>query len=519
MFIPLLALVGAYACYKVILYRRTNARLSNWPGKIVLFHPFHPIGALYSWYIGQEGRDKLFVNKRLRYEKSGWNIVTSGFIWPQFTQLAVADADVVKQITHDHPAFPKPTRMYRGLTRYGENIVTTEGEDWKKHRRIAAPAFSEKNNKLVWDVTVSALSSLLDDVWGVKDRVEIDQVVHVTTHLALMVLSEAGFGIPLSWQRDEKPPPGHKLTFTQTLEAQNKTRIIRRILPRFIGKRFKCTELAYACEEEMKIYLSEIILERQKAADKEDRSDLLTNLIKGSDEGTQGYPALTVSELMGNVFVFLIAGHETTAHTLAYVFLLLAVYQEEQDKLYQHIKDVVGDREPTYDDHIKLTRVLAVFYEALRLYPIVLGIPKKTAEDVVFTATRADPNDPTIAQLHVPKGTVIALDIPAIHYNPRHWPNPNVFNPERFLGEWNRDALVAFSGGLRACIGRRFSETEGVAAITTILSRYKVTLVDQAACQPLSGETLEQRRLRLIKSDSASFTLTPQPTPLLFTRR
>ena len=140
-----------------------------------------------------------------------------------------------------------------------------------------------------------------------------------------MVLSAAGFGIPLSWSSDEKPRPGHKLTFTRTLQAQAEGRLFRRArIPRFIAKQFKSTEFVYLSEEEMRvsvlrlqislwviygahfiqIYLSEIILERQQAPDKEDRSDVLTNIIKGGDEGKQGFPALTVSELMGHVFAF-----------------------------------------------------------------------------------------------------------------------------------------------------------------------------------------------------------------------
>ena len=115
-----------------------------------------------------------------------------------------------------------------------------------------------------------------------------------------MVLSAAAFGIPLSWRQDEKPGPGHRLTFTETLKAHAEGRLIRRArIPRFIAKMFKSTELAYVSDHEIRVYLSEIILERQRAADKEDRSDVLTNIIKGGDEGKEGLPALDVSELMG----------------------------------------------------------------------------------------------------------------------------------------------------------------------------------------------------------------------------
>lgn len=174
-----------------------------------------------------------------------------------------------------------------------------------------------------------------------------------------------------------------------------------------------------------------------------------------------------------------------------------------------------------------------------------MAVPKRAAEDAVLNITRADPTDPTTTQLHIPKGTVVGIDIPAVQFNresakmlscimlreysARHWPNPQAFNPERFLGEWNRDALIAFSGGLRyapsppipqyethrflrACIGRRFSETEGVAAITTLVSRYKVSLQDEEACRALPGETPDQRRLRIIQSDPL-FTLTYAFTP------
>jgi len=211
--------------------------------------------------------------------------------------------------------------------------------------------------------------------------------------------------------------------------------------------------------------------------------------------------------------MFLLAGHETAGHTLCFAFGLLALYPDEQEKLYKHIISVLPDhRNPTFEDMPLLTYALCVFYETLRMFPSVINIPKVCEEDTTLTVGNAAGEKLTIPVL---KGVRITIDTPGLHYNPRYWKDPHSFKPARFLKDWPRDAFVPFSAGPRACLGRKFAETEAVAALTMLVSRYKITIKEEPQ---FAGETFEQRKTRVLKCWNG-VTLTPSRVPLTFTRR
>jgi len=153
-----------------------------------------------------------------------------------------------------------------------------------------------------------------------------------------------------------------------------------------------------------------------------------------------------------------------------------------------------------------------VIYESLRLFPPVFNLPKRAVEDTSLT-TRNAAGEPV--RIAIPKGSLVSLHIMGLHHNPRYWKDPLAFNPSRFLGEWPRDAFLAFSGGARSCIGRKFAETESVAVLSMFISRYKVSVKEEPE---FASETLEERRARLTKS-TATITIYPMRAPLVFTRR
>lgn len=118
-----------------------------------------------------------------------------------------------------------------------------------------------------------------------------------------------------------------------------------------------------------------------------------------------------------------------------------------------------------------------------------------------------------------PKGTGIIMHTTGLHYNrqllclrrragepdkplssARYWKDPHAFNPSRFLGDWPRDAFVPFSAGTRACLGRRFSETEGVAILTYMIKHFRVEVLEEPQ---YAGETFEQRKKRLLRCRTA----------------
>ena len=115
--------------------------------------------------------------------------------------LFTADADVIHQITQRRNDFPKPIETYKLVDIYGKNVVTTEGHDWRRHRKITAPPFTEKNNHLVFDETIHQTRGMMDIITknGSKTSATVPDFGDYTTHLALAVISKAGFGVDMTW--------------------------------------------------------------------------------------------------------------------------------------------------------------------------------------------------------------------------------------------------------------------------------------------------------------------------------
>ncbi|KAL0063504.1 hypothetical protein AAF712_009600 [Marasmius tenuissimus] len=254
----------------------------------------------------------------------------------------------------------------------------------------------------------------------------------------------------------------------------------------------------------------EYMLEMVQTREKSDKADLFSSLLKENSAGGEK-AALSVREMVGNIFVLLVAGHETAAHTLCFTFLLLALHQEEQEKLFQQVEGLLpGGRAPTYEEMPLFTQAMAIYYETLRMYPPVTWIPKVCAEDTVLTATSADGT--RTEQVPVHAGTNITVDVVGLHYNPRYWEEPSEFKPSRFIGEWNKDAFIPFSTGSHACLGRKFFEYEAIAILAMLISKYQIEIPTK------DGETFEQKKARVLATTTA-ITLTPGHIPVTFRRR
>ncbi|KIJ37005.1 hypothetical protein M422DRAFT_260653 [Sphaerobolus stellatus SS14] len=254
-----------------------------------------------------------------------------------------------------------------------------------------------------------------------------------------------------------------------------------------------------------------MIVARRTAQIKEERYDLFSALLDGSENEKD---SLTDDDLTGNIFLFLVAGHETTAHTMCFALGLLALDQNEQEKLYQHVKSILPEDElPGYELMNRLTYCMAVVNEALRLFPPVAYIPKISAEDCSVPCIRPDG---TPGNVFIPKGSKLTLNTTGLHYNPRYWEDPNAFKPSRFMAsDWPRDAFMPFSGGARACLGKRFAETESVVILAMIISRYKIELANP---EQYEGLTSREKRDKLLAT-KAGITTTPIKVPLVFKLR
>jgi len=249
---------------------------------------------------------------------------------------------------------------------------------------------------------------------------------------------------------------------------------------------------------------------------KEERYDLFNGLLEACDAEGDGESKLSYTELMGNIYIFLIAGHETSGHTLAFALGLLALYPDEQEILFQHLLSILPEeRVPGYDEIGRFTHTTAVLNETLRLFPSVIGVPKYAAETSQISVGGYEKGAER-KTFTIPKDTHVILDVLGLHRNPRYWSDPETFKPSRFLAsDWPKDAFIPFSGGPRACLGRRFAETESILGLSMLVRRYKIEVKEDPK---FAAESFEQRKERVLAA-KPGLTLSPVNMPLVFKRR
>ncbi|EJD35640.1 614/534 cytochrome P450 [Auricularia subglabra TFB-10046 SS5] len=439
------------------------------------------------------------------FQEFGRDVYTMASFFPAEVSYNIADPVTAKEIFSSSPRFPKPLKFYTLLNYFGDNVVGSDGAIWKKHRKPSAPAFRYKNNKLVWDEAAKITLSLFDTPeWCGKDVVRIDHALDVTLPLALAIISISGFGREMRWENDAYIPTGHTMTFKDALHIVSGNLRVKLLVPEWALPFRANWRLVERSFKELQKYMLEMVTARRTSEVKEERYDLFSGLLDATEKD-DARERLTDAELLGNIFVFLLAGHETTAHTLAFAFGLLALHPEEQDKLYEEIIGITPDlRIPTYDELGKFKRTMAVLYETLRFFPPANGIGKTSAEDTTLPTSTGE-------SIVVPQGTLLALDFLGLHHNTKYWTEPEKFDPSRFLKpDWPREAFFPFSGGVRSCLGRRFFESEAVAILAVLLSRYRVALPDDLDVKP----TWEN-----ILVPTMSLTMAPKRIPLAFHKR
>jgi cytochrome P450 len=219
----------------------------------------------------------------------------------------------------------------------------------------------------------------------------------------------------------------------------------------------------------------------QRAGAKAD--DLLGMLMAASDSDTGD--TFDDAQLRDEVMTLLLAGHETTATALAWTFHLLERHPEVEATLHAEVDAALGGRAPTVADLPRLRYVGCVFEEAMRLYPPIWAIPRVPLEEDVVDGYR------------IPKGDIVILVPYVTHRHPDFWPEPERFDPTRFLPENSKDrprwAFLPFGGGQRQCIGNTFAMMEAQLILALVAQRYRLRGVPGMPVQPEPHVTLRPR--------------------------
>lgn len=224
-----------------------------------------------------------------------------------------------------------------------------------------------------------------------------------------------------------------------------------------------------------------IIDERRKAG--ADRQDLLSMLLLAQDEDTGG--KMTDLQVRDEAMTLFLAGHETTANTLAWTFYLLSQNPVAESQLHAELDEVLGARAPTFEDVPTLQYTEMVVSESMRLFPPAWGIGRRSLVDQ------------TIGPYRVPTDSIILLSPFVTQRDPRFFPEPDQFKPERWTPEWKvslpQFAYFPFGGGSRRCIGEGFAWTEAILVLATLCKNWRVRLEQSKPVEPHALFTLRPK--------------------------
>jgi cytochrome P450 len=390
---------------------------------------------------------------------------------PMIGHLISSPAGVNHVLAENHRNYGKQTRGYRNL-RYvlGNGLLTSEGEAWKRQRRIAQPAFHRQRIAGFAKTMVRAAEDAAERLSG--RRGEVVDLHHEMMRLTLRIVGETLLGYDPTAAADEV---GSALTFLLTLanDRTSRTFDLPLRLPTRENRRFR-RELAA-----LDAVVLRMIAERRK--DPGGREDLLSMLMEARDAETG--QAMDDRQLRDEVMTIFLAGHETTANALTYTWLLLSRFPAALRDLRAELAQVLGGRSPGVEDLPALTLTRRTLQESMRLYP--------PAWIIARSAMGAD----EVGGYPIPARSLVFISPYVVHRHPRFWADPEGFDPQRFAKEPPRGAYLPFGAGPRMCIGNAFATVEAELALATLAQRVafellpgqQIQLQPSITLRPLSG--------------------------------
>jgi cytochrome P450 len=444
-------------------------------------------GAKWVGHIAEMRTDPMGLMRRLNRERGDiarLRIIT--------LRLVVANSpDLVEQVLVTKARAFRKSRLVRTALYplAGEGLFTSEGDLWRRQRKLMAPHFQPA--KLApYGASMSEAAVRCVDTW--RDGAVLD-VAHETTRIAMAVAGKALFD---SDTFDETDEIGEALTAGLRWAAQSAESValvtqvqVAGALERasttlpgvwgkraaraaealqspimFPGERTRSVRKAIGVLDERMLRM---IAERRAAA--APRADLLTRLLNAHD-GDDGL-AMSDRQLRDEMVTLFVAGHETTATALAWAFYLLGRNPETLARLEAEVA-ALGGRTPGVEDLPRLQYALRVFKEALRCYPPVPFMEREAAEEVEIGGYR------------LPRGAYVVVLPWAVHHRAEWWDEPERFDPDRYAPEAEaarpRMAWIPFGAGPRICIGNHFALMEGPLVLATILQRARLEPVSDA---------------------------------------
>lgn len=371
----------------------------------------------------------------------------------------VFSAEGAQQVLASQAAnFRKDNAVYQEVREaLGNGLLTSQDEDYLRQRRLVQPLFTKRRVDGYADAVATETASTLA-AWDAAPDGVVDVADEMMT-LALRAVARILFGTDVDATADVVDRCFPVITAYVMRRGYSPVNVPRD-WPTPGNKR------AAAAMDELYAVCDGIIAER-RGRSTGDGEDLLSLLAAATSADDGEFDA---TELRDQVLIFLLAGHETTATSLAFSLHLLARHPDIQDRARAEIAAVLGDRTPGAADLDRLPYLTQVLKEAMRLYPAAPVIGRRSV-----AAAEVDGHT-------IPAGADVIVAPWVTHRHPAYWPDPERFDPDRFTPEAEagrpRYAWLPFGGGPRACIGQHFSMLESVIALAMMLRSHAFEAVD-----------------------------------------
>jgi cytochrome P450 len=384
--------------------------------------------------------------------------------------------DHVRQVLQDNAKnYNKQTRGFEKVRNVlGNGLLTSEGDFWLRQRRIAQPAFHREKIAAFAQIMARAGEDMVD---GWEHAAKSGRPIDVSAEMmrvTLRIVGEALLGADVT---REARSIGEALTLVLEDTIQRTMSLVdvplRYPTPR--NRRF------LKARGTLDALVHRVIRERRAGGESE--PDLVSMFLEVRDPQTG--EQMTEAQVRDEVMTMFLAGHETTANALAWTFYCLSKAPSVDRAIAAELRDVLGDRPPTLADLPKLPMVKMALQESMRLYPPAWILGRCAIEE------------DEIGGYRIPKGSIVFVCPYATHRHRVFWPNPEGFEPERFLPHneerRSRYAYFPFGGGPRMCIGSAFAMIEAHLVLASVLRRYRLDLVPGYPVEPEPLITLRQK--------------------------
>ncbi len=377
--------------------------------------------------------------------------------------------EVIKHVLQTNQKNYVKSVAYRNLKMaLGNGLVTSEGETWRRNRRLAQPAFYKTQLEELYKAMAGVAERYCHDLSKKiksNDTLEIsEEMMSVTADIVLKALFSA-----------ENPAA---ISEMYRIMVDSQEYIVERTIAPYLtpfsyinGKhrRFK-KDMAW-----FDGHLFNLINQRRESG--APSNDFLGMLLDAKYEDT-GEP-MSDQQLRDEAITLFAAGHETSSNGLSWIFYLLTQNPDVLKKLREELDQELGNKTPSFEDLRKLSYTMQVIQEGMRLYPPAFAIGREPVED------------DEINGVHIPKGSVVFVSIAGLHRDPKYWERPDEFYPERFSPENEKNrprmAYMPFGAGPRMCIGNHFALMEMQLLLAMLVRQFDMELVtgQKIAAQPL----------------------------------